>query len=84
MKVCVHANYGPFNNGFGRYDTMAQALDMFRVDLRALGIDSGDGEHYTLDFYPQCEECNSLMCFHDYPMARYELGPRGGMRRVTV
>jgi hypothetical protein len=28
--------------------------------------------------------CNRYMNFHDYPMARYQVGPRGGIRKVPV
>lgn len=84
MKVCAHYNYGPFANGHGRYDSIKDALYGFEMLLRVVGIDSGDGEHYTIDLYPQCSECDSQMNFHDYPMARYELGPRGGLARQCI
>jgi hypothetical protein len=37
-----------------------------------------------MDLYPQCGDCDSAMNFHDYPMVRYELGQRGGIKKVAV
>jgi hypothetical protein len=84
MKVCAHYNYGPFAHEHERYHSIADALYGFTLLLAVVGVDTGDGEHYTIDLYPQCSECDSQMNFHDYPMTRYQLGPRGGLARQYV
>jgi hypothetical protein len=84
MKVCAHMNLGPFQNDHERFGSVAAALDFFRDSLQDMGIDKGDGDHYVIDLYPECSECSYGMNFHDYPMARYELGPRGGLSKVIV
>lgn len=42
-------------------------------------------EESVMDIYfsDDCE-CDSMMNFHDYPSARYVVGPRGGVRREYV
>jgi hypothetical protein len=84
MKVCAHYNYRPFAFGFERYNSIGDALYGFSLLLAVVGVDKGDGEHYTIDLYPQCSDCNSNECWHDYPMARYQLGPRGGLTRQAI
>jgi len=81
MKVCAHINGGPHHRWHERFASVALAVEAFRAGMAALKIDRGDGEHYTMALYPQCDECESEMNFHDYPLARYRVGPRGGIRR---
>ena len=80
MKVCAHFNLAPFHNVHERFDTLAEAKEYLQ--------DHGSRDRYddrsAVDIYPQCAECDSAMNFHDSPMARYELGPRGGIRKATV
>ena len=89
MKVCAHINYGPFSNGHERFDTVAAALDYFRNEVidnpyrSGVGSDDSDG-CYTIDLYPQCDMCSSVECYHDYPMSRHDIGPRGGLRKVCI
>lgn len=89
MKVCAHINYGPFNNGHERFDSIAEAVEYFRS--KVAGVDYGTGlgsreygDEQNMDLYPQCSDCSSGMCFHDYPMVRYAVGPRGGIRKESV
>ncbi len=83
MKVCAHINYGPFNHGHKRFGSVSAAVRYFTSEVA--GTDYGTGtDEQCLDVFPQCEDCTSGMCFHDYPMARYELGPRGGVRKAAI
>lgn len=90
MKVCAHYNLGAFDQQYMRADSVKAALAEFRDGLVAnyygdlKGIVDRTGEDYapTISFYPQCDDCNSNMCFHDYPMSRYQIGNRGGIRKV--
>ena len=84
MKVCAHYNTGPYQSHHARYGSIREAVREFRQTLSELGIETGDGEYYTLDVCPQCDDCDSRMNFHDYPTARYQLGPRGGISKVCV
>lgn len=91
MKVCAHMNLGPFIHNHYRFDSIATGISGFRRELiRHHGSTHGiqpfaDGyDMPCVDFYPQCEDCNSQMNFHDYPMSRYQVGSRGGIRKVTV
>lgn len=84
MKVCAHINTGPHTNWHERFDSIADAVTAFRQVLDDTGVRRGDGEHYTLDVFDQCGDCDSAMNFHDWPLVRFVLGPRGGIRRETV
>ena len=91
MKVCAHYNLGPFNQHFMRCSTKAKALSEFREQLEIFygdleGILERTGEEYapSISLYPQCDDCASNMCFHDYPMSHYRVGPRGGIRKEFV
>ncbi|QNJ59254.1 hypothetical protein SEA_MRMIYAGI_40 [Mycobacterium phage MrMiyagi] len=91
MKVCAHMNLGPFKNHHERFESASDAVENFRESLEAFygdlkGIVERTGEDYrpSLDLYPECSDCNSHMNFHDYPMTRYEVGNRGGIRKVIV
>ena len=83
MKVCAHINHGPCNS-HARYDSIYDAVVAFRDNQWQLGQLGADTADATMDLYPQCGQCTWRMNFHDYPMARYELGPRGGVRKVIV
>ena len=84
MKVCAHINGGPFQRWHERFASVALAVEAFRVSMAELSVKTGDGEHYTLDLYPQCDDCDSAMNFHDWPMTRFQLGPRGGLQRINT
>jgi len=88
MKVCAHINYGPFNNGHERFDSVEDAVKYFREDVAGKDYGTGLGTYgvdgQTMNLYPQCDDCMRDMCFHDYPMARYAVGLRGGIRREIV
>ena len=91
MKVCAHMNTGPFSNEHSVFDSIGDAISEFRDILDAKYGNLSDilertGEEYApaLDVYPACGDCNSQMNFHDHPMSRYQVGPRGGIRKVYV
>lgn len=91
MKVCAHYNLGPFSQHFMRCATKGNALAEFREQLEIQygsldGILDRTGEDYapSISLYPQCSDCNAQMCFHDYPMAVYTIGPRGGLRKESI
>ncbi|AEK10063.1 hypothetical protein FDH96_gp104 [Mycobacterium phage Rey] len=92
MQVCAHINYGPFTNGHETFPTMGAAVDFFRrevVDNPYLTTEFSEDSEYSdygvMDLYPHdgCD-CSDGMNFHDYPMVRYGVGRRGGLRRVAV
>lgn len=80
MRVCAHIHYGPYNFGHKRFRTIGDAVHYFRREVA--GEDYGTGtDDQCMDLYPQCPDCDSMMNFHDYPDARYTVGPRGGIIR---
>jgi hypothetical protein len=80
MKVCAHINYGPFNRGHERFDSVGSAVAYFAREIA--GEDFGTGtDEQVMDLYPVCDDCDGAVNFHDYPMVRYSVGPRGGIRR---
>ena len=91
MKVCVHYNLGPFDQHYVSAASINEAVRFFRDSLESYygelsGILERTGEDYApaMNLYPYCKECTDNMCFHDYPMARYTVGPRGGIRKEFV
>ena len=97
MMVCAHMNLGPHVHLYRKSGTIEQAVLAFRQELeRHYGVlDSaiakirGVDEMPCVDLYPACRVNDELHCtrhenFHDYPMARYQVGVRGGIRRVTT
>ena len=99
MKVCAHMNLGPHVHDYVTAASINDALRCFRrrleqhygvIDKTIAEIRHPD-EMPALDLYPACAEeshrdgmhCNSQMNFHDWPMTRFQVGPRGGIRRVT-
>lgn len=70
------------------FDSIAESVRYFRDEVA--GIDYGTGtDEQVMDLYPQCEQDTDLRCsdnatFHDYPMTRYVVGPRGGVARVMI
>ncbi len=91
MKVCAHINYGPYANGHKRFDSISSALAYFREEvvgnpyLTTEYDDAYEISNYgIIDLYPQCDSCQDSMCFHDYPMARYGIGRRGGLRKAHI
>ena len=94
MRVCCTINYAPFVNGRKRFDTLGEALDYFRREVadspdRTLGTDDADG-CYFMSVYPELDrygkpcECDNVCCYHDYPIAYYTVGPRGGVRKEAI
>ena len=80
MKVCAAINYGPFNHGHKRFDTIREAVRYFTNEVA--GVDWGTGtDEQVMDLYPQCDDCTDGETYHDYPMVRYTVGPRGGVVR---
>lgn len=91
MKVCAHYNLGPFDQHFFRAPSMKAAVSEFRDQLRDYygcleGIieRTGDEHRPSISLYPQCDDCSAQMCFHDYPMAVYSVGPRNGIGKETI
>lgn len=91
MKVCAHMNLGPFSHHHSVANTISEAVENFRDSLDAFYGDlsgilerTGEDNAPTLDLYPACDDCSAQMCFHDYPMSRYTVGPRGGIRKEFV
>ena len=91
MKVCASINYGPYQTEHERFDSIKVAVEFFRdhvVDEWNFTPEfSGDCEYSDygiMDLYPQCDLCSSGATFHDYPMARYGVGRRGGLRKVSI
>lgn len=92
MQVCAHMNLGPFVHVHRRYGSIAAARFGFYQMLekhygavdKSIAEVRGPDEMPALDLYPLCNQCTSNMNFHDYPMARYQVGIRGGIRKVTV
>ena len=83
MKVCASIHYGPWHNGLERFDTIAEAVAHFGREIA--GTDFGTGtEEQIMDLHPQCGDCTAGATFHDYPLARYGVGPRGGVRREVI
>lgn len=91
IPVCAHMNLGPHMHVHRTFWSIRNAVNGFRDQLENFygsldGIIERTGADYapTLDLYPRCQECNSHMNFHDWPMRRYQLGPRNGIRKVSV
>lgn len=76
------------DDGHEMFPSISTAVDYFRSEVA--GIDYGTGtDEQIMDLYPQCETSAGLRChsgatFHDYPMVRYQVGPRGGVVRVNT
>lgn len=82
-KVCAHITYGPFNQGHERFSSVKDAVEHFKNEVA--GTDYGTGtDEQAMDLYPQCDDCTSGMNFHDYPMSRYSVGPKGGVHKEYV
>jgi hypothetical protein len=98
MKVCAHMNLGPHVNVYLDAPSISYAVREFRHRLeRHYGVVDGSilertGLDYApcLDVYSPCPaatlglHCSDTENFHDYPMLRYRLGPRGGIVRVPT
>ena len=86
MKVCAHFCLSPYQHHHQRFDRIYEAVGWLWKYLIQDGNLGPYDENYpvVMDLYPQCEDCNSQMNFHDYPMSRYQVGPRGGIRKVYV
>lgn len=89
MRVCAHMNLGPHSHHHMVAATIGEAVQNFADSLEGYygslaGILDRTGEECApaLDLYPACDDCNSQMNFHDYPMARWAVGPRGGIRKL--
>ena len=90
--VCAHVNLGPFLHLHGRFDSVKDAVQKFRREViqhygvldKSIAEIRRPDEMPCVDLYPRCKDCNAMMNFHDYPFARYQVGPRGGIRKVPV
>lgn len=88
MKVCASINLGPWNHEAIMFESIGRAVDYFRSEVA--GVDYGTGtDEQVMDLYPQCKTSAGLRChsgatFHDYPMTRFVVGPRGGIQRQIV
>lgn len=68
-----------------RFPTFAAALDEFRRVQDEFGFDTvPEVQQSTLDLYPVCADCTGGENHHDYPMARFVIGIRGGIVRERV
>jgi hypothetical protein len=91
-SVCAHMNLGPFFNVYQRFDCVSDAITSFKIALikhygvldKSIGEIRGPDEMPCVDLYPQCVDCSRYENHHDYPMARYQVGPRGGIRKVSI
>jgi hypothetical protein len=80
MKVCAHFNVAPFEHYHERFSTMDAAKRHLQENGR---FDSfSHGERPSVWLAPQCKECWDNANFHEFAVI-YELGPRGGLRRLT-
>ena len=86
MKVCAHFMLSPYQRSHRRFDSAAKAKYWLWDYLIPQGNLGPYNPNYpiTLDLYPQCDDCTSEMNFHGDIMTRYEVGPKGGIRRVTT
>ncbi|ANA87343.1 hypothetical protein PBI_KAMPE_111 [Gordonia phage Kampe] len=94
MKICAHINLSPYDHDHKRFDSVNEAKQYLYDAYHRHGlVDEGskyypnDYEQYhtaCIDYYPQCDECDSAMNFHDYPMGRIVIGARGGIKNVSV
>lgn len=98
MFVCAHANLGPFTHSHFTANTIGEAVNKFKTELwnfygsldgilDRTGTDNApcvDLYYYDSEAELYSDECNSQMNFHDYPSARWQIGPRGGIRKVYV
>lgn len=86
MKVCAHMALSPYGRDFKRFDSGVAAKQWLWNYLYPQGMLGPYDPNYpiTITIYPQCKDCTSEMCFHDYPMYQWVVGPRGGIRRENV
>jgi hypothetical protein len=90
MKVCASINYGPYQNGHKRFDSVKEAISFFREEIVDNYYFTPEFSEYeysdygVMDLYPQCDRCTDGATFHDYPMSRYGVGRRGGLVKVVI
>lgn len=89
MKVCAHMNLGPYQNAHFRADSTSEAIEFFKNSLVSIygntkNAYTDNQEPPVMDIYQQCDDCDAMMNFHDYPMTRYEVGKFGGIKKVSV
>lgn len=86
MKICAHMHLSPYSRSHMRFDSVCQAKAWLWNYLYREGmLGPYDPDHPCgFSVNPQCDDCNSEMNFHDYPMYLIEVGPRGGIRKVRV
>lgn len=48
------------------------------------GHERFDSVDQAISYYPQCDQCDSAANYHDYPMSRYVVGPRGGLAKEVI
>ncbi|QGJ92036.1 hypothetical protein SEA_KEELAN_72 [Gordonia phage Keelan] len=92
MKVCTHINGGSqyaYENQQKNFESISVARQAFRDSLYVRYADpKSDNEMPVMDVYVLADnetcDCNSHMNFHDYPSKRFTVGPRGGVKEVSV
>lgn len=99
MMVCAHMNLGPHKHVYRKFSTISGAVESFRDTLeRHYGaVDSSiaqirGGDMPCVDLYPACTaadwraglHCSDVENFHEFAVARYQVGPRGGIGKVSV
>lgn len=94
MRVCCSIMYRPFESGRKRFDSLAEAKDYFRREVAENADLSLCGEGmeviYSMMVYPELDadgkpcECDSVCCYHEYPIKLYTVGPRGGVKEEAI
>ena len=87
-KYCVAFNVGG-NQWHGRHESFADAVNTLRATHKTFGYTTMicQGEVVqadTADIYPICDDCHDGATYHDYPIRRYQIGPRGGVVCVGI
>lgn len=86
MRVCASINWYPFQHEAQRFGSIRAALDYFGEHADRGFVSAYDDERATMDLYPDEHAagmvCDSVATYHDSPMVRYTVGPRGGIRKA--
>lgn len=95
QPVCAHLNVGPHSNQHFVADSVSEAVSQMKSRLwnhygsldgilDRTGVDNAPTLHLYYVDSTYSDKCNSEMNFHDYPSAAWQIGPRGGIRKVYV
>lgn len=83
MKVCAHFNVTPFQHFHRRFGSIYEARRYFEDCLRELDPQPNVyGDLPTMDVALQCDDCNDVMNFHEFPRLRFSVGPRKAITKV--